>query len=84
MSAEQAACAFAEIAQKWRTLIDRRCADLVELRRTEGWRYHYGEPEFAEIAREALALAQTWRTLAPRPEDEAVGEPRLPPRRAAA
>ncbi len=87
MSADQAARRYAEIAQKWRTLIDRRCADLVELQRSGGWKQHYGEAQFAEIVQEALALARTWRTLAPRPEDKAervVGELAAELQRAAA
>lgn len=69
MSADRVARRFAEIAQKWRGLIDRRCAHLVELQRSGEWRYHYNEAEFLELMREAIALKQTWRELAPDPED---------------
>jgi uncharacterized repeat protein (TIGR03809 family) len=70
MSAD-AARRFAETAQKWRNLIDRRCAQLVELQRTGAWRHYYNEAEFLAVMSEALALTQTWRQLAPRPADSA-------------
>ena len=69
MPADQAARRFAEIAGKWRALVDRRYAHLVELQRTGDWRYHYEEAEFLEAMREALALTQLWRGLAPGPQD---------------
>jgi hypothetical protein len=69
MPADQAARAFAEIARKWRALVDRRYAHLVELQRTGEWRYHYEQAEFSEAMREALALTQLWRGLAPGPQD---------------
>jgi uncharacterized repeat protein (TIGR03809 family) len=74
MPADRAARRFAEIAHKWRALVDRRCSHLVELQRTGDWRYHYEEEEFLELIREALAWTQTWRKLAPGPQDaEVVG-----------
>jgi uncharacterized repeat protein (TIGR03809 family) len=72
MSAGKAARRFAEIAQKWRGLVDRRCAHLVELQRTGDWRYHYEEVEFLELMREAFALTQIWHELAPAPPDAKV------------
>ena len=72
MSADQAAHRFAEIAQKWRGLVDRRCAHLVELQRTGDWRYHYEEAEFLNLTHEALALTRIWRELAPGPQDAKV------------
>jgi len=69
MPADQAARRFAEIAGKWRALVDRRYAHLVELQRTGDWRYHYEEAELLEAMREALALTQLWRRLAPGPRD---------------
>jgi hypothetical protein len=79
MSAE-AARRFAETAQKWRNLIDRRCAQLVELQRTGAWQYYYDEAEFLAVMSEALALTQRWRELAPSPDD---GESAPPSRQTA-
>jgi hypothetical protein len=45
---------------------------LVELQRTGEWRYNYEETEFLELMCEALAWAQTWRELAPGPQDAEV------------
>jgi hypothetical protein len=60
---------FARIAQKWRNLIERRCALFIELQRTGAWKYNYTEAEFLEVMREAVAMAETWSRLAPWPED---------------
>lgn len=72
MPADRAARRFAEIAHKWRALVDRRYAHLVELQRTGDWRYHYEEAEFLKLMREALAWTHIWRELAPAPQDPQV------------
>jgi glycine/D-amino acid oxidase-like deaminating enzyme len=79
---------FARIAQKWRHLVERRCSQFIELHRTGGWKCHYTEAQFLLLMREAVAMAETWARIAPRPEDvsgeaaaakvEAVAEPARP------
>ena len=66
---------FAEIAQKWRDLIDSRCAQFIMLQRTGGWKHFYSEAEFLDLIREALGFAELWRGLAPRPEEAAAPAP---------
>jgi uncharacterized repeat protein (TIGR03809 family) len=70
MSESQAFRRFAEIAQKWRDLVDRRCAHLIELHRTGGWKHYYDEAKFLQLMGEAVTLAQTWSRIAPRPQDD--------------
>lgn len=72
---ELAAQRFAEIAQKWRDLIDSRCAQFIMLQRSGGWRHFYSEAKFLDLMREALGFAEMWRALAPRPEDEVAPPP---------
>jgi hypothetical protein len=67
---------FAQVAQKWRNLVELRCAQFIELHKSGGWKYHYTEAQFLELMREAIDLAETWSRLAPRPgdRDEALGK----------
>jgi uncharacterized repeat protein (TIGR03809 family) len=60
---------FARIAQRWRNLIERRCAHFIELHRTGAWKFNYTEAQFLQAMREAVVMAETWARLAPRPED---------------
>jgi hypothetical protein len=60
---------FAHIAQKWRNLVERRCVHFIELHRTGAWKYNYTEAQFLLEMREAVAMAEAWARLAPRPED---------------
>jgi uncharacterized repeat protein (TIGR03809 family) len=88
MTEPQAFCRFAEIAQKWRDLVDRRFAHFIELHKTGGWRRYYDEAKFLRLMAEAVALAQTWSRIAPRPQDDsgvsAKADPAAnPPRRTA-
>ena len=62
---------FASIAQKWRDLIERRCALFIELQRTGAWKYNYTEAEFLQVMRAAVAMAETWSRLEPWPEEVA-------------
>jgi uncharacterized repeat protein (TIGR03809 family) len=56
---------FSETARKWRELVDRRSAHLVELHLSGRWRHYYEEGEFLLLLREALDLAETWAQMAP-------------------
>jgi uncharacterized repeat protein (TIGR03809 family) len=81
---------FAQVAQKWRNLVELRCAYFIALQKTGRWKWYYSEAKFLDVMREAVALAETWSAIAPRLEDEGFAPsakadpgPR-PPRRTAA
>jgi uncharacterized repeat protein (TIGR03809 family) len=89
MTESQASRRFAEIAQKWRDLVERRCAHFIELHRTGGWKRYYDEAKILRLMSEAVALAQTWSRIAPRPQDDSDASVKTdpapnPPRRTAA
>jgi uncharacterized repeat protein (TIGR03809 family) len=78
-----------QVAQKWRDLVDRRCAYFVQLHASGRWKNYYTEQQFLLLMDEAARLSETWVKLAPRPEDErGAASPPLsatnPPRRTAA
>ena len=79
---------FAQIAQKWRNLVERRCAAFIDLHKTGRWKHYYNEAQFLALMREAVDLAETWSRLAPRPEDSGgvsgEADPLANPRRRAA
>ena len=61
---------FAQTAQKWRDLVDGRCAHFIELHRTGRWKHYYDETRFLLLMREAVDLAETWSRIAPQPQDD--------------
>ena len=91
MSESQTFRRFAQVAQRWRDLVDLRCAYFIEQHASGRWKQYYTEQQFLLLMREAAELAETWAKIAPRPEDANVAEPPVrpadaahPPRRAAA
>jgi uncharacterized repeat protein (TIGR03809 family) len=68
MSAQSSSAPNDPIAQKWRTLAERRRADFVELYRSGRWKRYYTRDQFAARLREAMDAADTWAKLAPRVE----------------
>jgi hypothetical protein len=89
MTEPQAARRFAQTAQKWRGLVERRCAHFIELQKTGRWKHIYDEAKFLLLMREAVALAETWSRIAPRPGEGSGGmsteaEPAANPRPRAA
>ena len=60
---------MANAALKWRDLAERRCAHFVELYLSGRWKHYYTDQEFADGMREALALANRWAEIAPRPDE---------------
>jgi uncharacterized repeat protein (TIGR03809 family) len=70
MSEPQAFRHFAQIARRWRDLVDQRCAHFVELHRSGRWKHYYDEAQFLLLLREAVDLAQTWSQIAPLPQDD--------------
>jgi uncharacterized repeat protein (TIGR03809 family) len=70
MTEWQTARRLARTAQKWRDLVNRRCAHFIELHKTGRWKRYYGEAQFLLLMSEAVMLAETWARIAPRPEDD--------------
>ena len=70
MTDPQALHRFAQTAQKWRELVERRCAHFIELHNTGRWKHLYEEAPFLRLMSEAVALTETWSRIAPRPEDD--------------
>jgi hypothetical protein len=70
MTEWQAARRLAQTAQKWRDLINRRCAHFIELHKSGRWTHYYDETQFLLLMSEAVALAEIWSRIAPRPEDD--------------
>jgi uncharacterized repeat protein (TIGR03809 family) len=70
MTEWQAARRLARTAQKWRDLVNRRCAHFIELHKTGRWKRYYGEAQFLLLMSEAVTLAEAWARIAPRPDDD--------------
>jgi uncharacterized repeat protein (TIGR03809 family) len=74
MSARLPAQALDAVAQKWRTLAERRRAHFVELYDSGRWKHYYTEAQFLYRMREAIQQSERWAAIAPRPEDEVFAE----------
>jgi len=70
MTEWHAARRLARTAQKWRDLVNRRCAHFIELHKSGRWKHYYGEAQFLLLMSEAVVLADTWARIAPRPDDK--------------
>ena len=57
------------VALKWRALAERRRDHHIELYKSGRWRHYYTDQEFLAEMRNAIALAQRWAKIAPRPEE---------------
>ncbi len=66
---------FFKTAQKWRDLVDRRCAHFVDLHISGRWKLYYDEAEFLWRIREAFDLAETWSQIAPLLNDQPPSAP---------
>jgi hypothetical protein len=75
MTEPQAFRRFAQTAQKWRDLVDQRCAHFIELHKTGRWKHYYDEAQFLLLMRETVDLAETWSRIAPRPLEDSGGAP---------
>jgi hypothetical protein len=68
------------VALKWRALAERRRDHFIDLYQSGRWRHYYSDQEFLEAMHDALALAERWALIAPRPSElDPVGPP--PPAR---
>ena len=61
--------ALAEVSLKWRDLAERRRAHFIDLFQSGRWRYYYDDVEFLIAMRAAIASAERWAKIAPRPSD---------------
>jgi len=57
------------VALKWRGLAERRRDQYIDLYRSGRWRHYYTDQEFIIEMRTAIALAERWARIAPRPEE---------------
>ncbi len=65
----QATVKLEAIALKWRSLAERRRDHHLDLYKTGRWRHYYSDQEFLIELRAAIALAQRWAKIAPKPEE---------------
>jgi uncharacterized repeat protein (TIGR03809 family) len=66
--------AMDQAALKWRDLAERRRAHFVDLYKSGRWRHYYTDEQFVVRMREAIAAANRWAEIAPRPEDRLAAE----------
>jgi uncharacterized repeat protein (TIGR03809 family) len=57
------------VALKWRALAERRRDHHLELYKSGRWKRYYTEQQFIAEMRNAIAQAQRWAKIAPRPEE---------------
>ena len=69
MSARMPAHALDAVAQKWRSLAERRRAHFLELYASGRWKRYYSEEQFLYRMHEAIRVAKRWAEIAP-PIDE--------------
>lgn len=70
MSEQQLPGPLDRVAQKWRSLAERRYAHFVDLFESGRWKHYYNEEQFLRCLREAIALSERWAMIAPRPAGE--------------
>ena len=61
--------AMGEASLRWRELAERRRAHFIELYETGRWRHYYTDQAFLAGMRDAVANADRWARIAPRPEE---------------
>ncbi len=66
--------AMDQAALKWRDLAERRQAHFVDLYKSGRWKHYYTDEQFVVRIREAIAAANRWAEIAPRPEDRLAAE----------
>jgi uncharacterized repeat protein (TIGR03809 family) len=65
----QATVKLEAVALKWRALAERRRDHHIDLYKTGRWQHYYSDQEFLSEMRAAIALAQRWARIAPRPDE---------------
>jgi uncharacterized repeat protein (TIGR03809 family) len=71
------------VALKWRALAERRRDHHLELYKSGRWRHYYTDQEFLAEMRSAIAIAERWTKIAPRPEELEAQQPEAPQAKAA-
>jgi hypothetical protein len=79
----QAEAHWAEVTLKWRDLAERRRAHFIDLYKSGRWKHYYTDNEFREELGRAVAIAQRWARIAPRPGELKPPGMTLPPPQAA-
>jgi len=75
MSALKSAHALDEVAQKWRTLAEKRHAHFLDLVQSGRWKHYYhNERQLLDVLRETLRMTERWAAIAPRPADQVLRE----------
>jgi uncharacterized repeat protein (TIGR03809 family) len=69
MAAWHASILYNQAAPKWRDLAERRRAHFLDLHESGRWRLYYTEAQFLACMRDAIAAAEAWARIAPRPQD---------------
>jgi hypothetical protein len=68
-SMRQASINWQRTALRWRDLAERRHAHYLDLYKSGRWTHYYTEDEFRAELGSAIALAERWASIAPRPEE---------------
>jgi hypothetical protein len=75
MSAWKSAHALDEVAQKWRTLAEKRHAHFLDLQQSGRWKHYYdSERQILDRLRETARMTERWAAIAPRPADQVFRE----------
>ncbi len=69
MAQRQYSNALAEVSLKWRDLAERRRAHFIDLYQSGRWRHYYDDVDFLIEMRAAIAAAERWAKIAPKPSD---------------
>ena len=60
------------IALKWRNIAERRRDHHLDLYKSGRWKHYYTDEEFLIEMRQAVAIADRWAVIAPRPGEREV------------
>jgi len=64
--------ALEQTALKWRALAERRQTHFADLFQSGRWKHYYSEDQFLFEFRQAVAAAERWARIAPRPEPQKI------------
>ncbi len=67
-----AARSWERIALKWRDIAERRRDHHLDLYKSGRWKHYYTDEEFLIEMRQAVAIADRWAVIAPRPGEREV------------
>ena len=64
-----AARKWERVALKWRNIAEQRRDHHLDLYKSGRWKHYYTDEEFLVEMRQAVAIAERWALIAPRPEE---------------